>query len=85
MFPSPSAGQSGHQCFSVQRNAEPFADDTVAGIAALTELASTALANNELREQAHQQSELRKVAEIAAAGADPLRCSPLSSIPRQPC
>ncbi len=55
--------------------AEPFADDTEAGITAFTELASTALtnaqANDELRERAREQSELRQVAEIAAAGADP--------------
>ncbi len=55
--------------------AEPFADDTESGITAFTELASTALtnaqANDELAERAREQSELRQVAEIAAAGADP--------------
>jgi GAF domain-containing protein len=55
--------------------AEPFADDTESGITAFTELASTALtnaqANDELTERAREQSELRQLAEIAAAGADP--------------
>ncbi len=54
---------------------EPFADDTESGITAFTELATTALtnaqANDELRERAREQSELRQVAEIAAAAADP--------------
>lgn len=54
---------------------EPFADDTESGITAFVELASTALANaqatDELTERAREQSELRRVAEIAAAGADP--------------
>ena len=54
---------------------ERVADGTEATIAAFTELASTALsiarANDELLESAREQSELRQVAEIAAAGADP--------------
>ncbi len=54
---------------------EPFADDIEDGIAAFTHLVSTALANaqanDELRERAREQSELLRVAEIAAAGANP--------------
>jgi GAF domain-containing protein len=54
---------------------EPFADDIEEGIAAFTHLVSTALANaqanDELRERAREQSELLRVAEIAAAGAQP--------------
>jgi GAF domain-containing protein len=54
---------------------EPFADDIEEGIAAFTHLVSTALANaqanDELRERAREQSELLRVAEIAAAGAHP--------------
>ena len=54
---------------------EPFADDIEEGIAAFTQLASTALANaqanDELRERAREQSELLHIAEIAAAGANP--------------
>ncbi len=54
---------------------EPFADDIEEGIAAFTHLVSTALANaqanDELRERAREQSELLRVAEIAAAGANP--------------
>jgi GAF domain-containing protein len=55
---------------------EPFADDIEDGIAAFTQLVSTALsnaqANDELRERAREKSELLRVAEIAAAGADPV-------------
>ena len=54
---------------------EPFADDIEDGIAAFTQLASTALANaqanDELRERAREQAELLEIAEIAAAGAEP--------------
>ncbi|MGS0684943.1 GAF domain-containing protein [Nakamurella sp. GG22] len=55
---------------------ESFADDIEDGIIAFTQLASTALANaqanDELRERAREQTELLHVAEIAAAGADPM-------------
>lgn len=55
---------------------EPFADDIEDGIAAFTQLVSTALsnaqANDELRERAREKSELLRVAEIAAAGAGPV-------------
>ena len=54
---------------------EPFADDIEDGIAAFTQLASTALANaqanDELRERAREQAELLEIAELAAAGAQP--------------
>lgn len=55
---------------------EPLADDIEDGISAFTQLVSTALANaqanDELRELAREKSELLRVAEIAAAGADPI-------------
>ncbi len=55
---------------------ESFADDIEDGIVAFTQLASTALANaqatDELRERAREQTELLHVAEVAAAGADPM-------------
>ena len=54
---------------------EPFADDIEDGIAAFTQLVSTALANaqanDELQERALEQSELLQTAEIAAGGAEP--------------
>ena len=54
---------------------EPFADDIEDGIAAFTQLVSTALANaqanDELRERAREQAELLEIAEIAAGGAEP--------------
>ena len=54
---------------------EPFTED-IEGIAAFTQLVSTALsnaqANDALRERAREQAELLQVAEIAAAGADPI-------------
>jgi GAF domain-containing protein len=56
--------------------AEPLGDDIDSGITAFTHLVSTALsnaqANDELQERAREQSALREVAEIAAAGADPV-------------
>lgn len=55
---------------------EPFADDIEDGIAAFTQLVSTALsnaqANDELRERAREKTELLRVAEIAAGGAAPV-------------
>lgn len=55
---------------------EPFSDDIEEGIAAFIQLVATTLANaqanDELQERAREQSELLRVAEIAAAGADPI-------------
>ncbi len=55
---------------------EPFAEDIEDSITAFTQMVSTTLsnarANDELRERAREKSELLRVAEIAAGGADPV-------------